>query len=186
MICHRDLIVHGAEVVRDGLVTAYKSFTPSAPRPPQHRHVRCTTRTSSTTSRRWNNRTVFLPYPMPTTTTIGRTPKQAPAPSEERDQPPQISFSGNCEMLLELQGDTNFTKTGVTNALAREIVLNSARTQMLARLDGCLWETSEDSDRTPRVIDDPVVAEFVSRFKTNLRERQVFHSKFKAGTPGLE
>ena len=77
------------------------------------------------------------------------------------------------EYALELQADGGFTTTSVTNALAREIALNSARALLLEHIDwrttsGKKHEEDDDDDYAPEGAHHPAVVDFVARFRANL------------------
>ena len=67
---------------------------------------------------------------------------------------------------LELQADTNFTELTVTNALAREIALNAAKSMLPEYLGlGCGETQLGDSDSPRR---DPEVVDFTARLKDSV------------------
>ena len=84
--------------------------------------------------------------------------------------PAHLVFWHRSEHVLELQADTGFTAAGVTNAVARDIALNSARALLLEYVEQSLKkeESSDDDAYTPIGADDPAVIQFVARFRANL------------------
>eukprot|EP00903_Cladosiphon_okamuranus_P012814 g11975.t1 len=76
--------------------------------------------------------------------------------------------------VLELQADTSFTTASVTNAIAREIALGSARALLLEAAEQSFsrgesaGEEEDHGDYAPKGARDPVVVEFVARFTANL------------------
>lgn len=81
-------------------------------------------------------------------------------------RPTSVDFVVWCcsDHVLELQADTSFAKTGVMNALARELALSAARTYLLDFLKDRL---DDGKSYTPKGADDPAVIQFVARFKAN-------------------
>jgi len=67
---------------------------------------------------------------------------------------------------LELQGDANFTHAKVTNAVAREIALNVAKSMLVGRLDLGCEEGDLGAGDSP--LRDPEVIDFTARLKDNI------------------
>eukprot|EP00752_Nemacystus_decipiens_P002570 g2408.t1 len=186
--CHRELIVHGAKVVLKDLVTANRPVT--SPVPP-YGLLSPQPQTSSSspsssppdvvalhwqTSRPWLFRSyVFKPLLRDekswkadftyfhvdptqhvTRMDVGEGQGRGPPPAD-------LVVWHVTHRVLELQADTGFTESAVTNTLAREIALGTAKNKLLECVE--LRLASDESDEAP---DDPMVARFMDRFVANL------------------